>query len=96
VVSERNIYLWIVPAEVGGQWTLTEADGTTAPLDLDQRFQDVTGTLGAFALTDVRLRGPQLRFTAGGRTYTALVDGGTMIPDPAGAAQPAWRAQRNS
>lgn len=96
VVTERNIYLWIVPAEVGGQWTLTHADGTTAPLDLDQRFQDVTGTLGTFALTDVSLRGPQLRFTAGGRTYAALVDGGTMIPDPAGAAQPAWRAQRNS
>lgn len=96
VVAERNIYLWIVPAEVGGSWTLTDAEGTMARLDLDQRFQDVTGALDTLALTDVSLRGPQLRFTAGGRAYSALVEGGTMTPDPAGATQPAWRAQRNS
>lgn len=96
LVDERNIYMWVVPAEVGGQWMLTDTDGTIAALDLDQRFQDVTGTLGTLALTEITLRGPQLRFTAGGRTYAALVDGGTMVPDPAGAAQPAWRAQRNA
>lgn len=100
VVEGRNIYLWIVPATAGGQWTLTDETGATMVLDLDQRFQDVTGTLSgsgrSLALENVSLRGAQLRFTAGGRTYAAVIDGAAMIPDPAMAAQPAWRAQRNS
>jgi SAM-dependent methyltransferase len=100
VVDGRNIYLWVVPAEVAGRWTLTDPDGAVSTLDLDQRFQDVSGTLGrngqTLPLGSVTLRGSQLRFTAGDRTYWAVIDGAIMTPDPDGGTQPAWRAQRNS
>lgn len=97
-VDGRQIYLWIVPAVVGGQWTLTDASGATMLLDLDQRFQDVTGTLNGNgvtqALRDVSLRGTQFRFAAGDQTYAAVVDGAAMNPDPDAGTQPPWRAQR--
>lgn len=100
VVDGRNIYLWVVPAEAAGDWTLTDADGSVWQLELAQRFQQVTGTLTGngrtMELTAVTLRGGQLAFTAGGRTYRAVVDGAAMTPDPEGGAQPAWRAQRNA
>lgn len=100
VVDGRNVYLWVVPAEVGGDWTLTDADGSVWQLELAQRFQQVSGTLSGngrtLALSEVTLRGGRLAFTAGGRTYRALVDGAAMAPDPEAGAQPAWRAQRNA
>jgi precorrin-6B methylase 2 len=76
VIGERNIFLWIVPAAVEGRWELTDGSGAPATLDLQQRFQVVTGTLtGAgrvMALRDVTLRGTRFSFTvdsaAGPRT----------------------------
>jgi SAM-dependent methyltransferase len=65
----RNIYLWIVPAQVTGIWAWTPA-GATEPytLRLTQQYQQVNGTLQAngmeMALTDVVLVGDHLRFTA--------------------------------
>jgi hypothetical protein len=99
VIDGRNIYLWIVPAVVGGAWTLTDG-GATTTLTLDQRFQRVTGTLSGggrtMALRDANLRGPQFAFTVdtpgGPRTYRGIVEGDTIIPDPAGSA--GWRARR--
>jgi SAM-dependent methyltransferase len=100
VVDGRNIYFWVVPAEVAGRWTLTDPDGSVMTLDLDQRFQEVSGMLTrngqTLPLSEVTLRGTQLRFTAGGRTWWAVVDGAMMTPDPDGGTQPAWQAQRNN
>ncbi len=100
VVDGRNIYLWIVPAIVGGAWTLTDG-AATMTLTLDQRFQRVTGTLAAggrtMALRDVALRGARFAFTvdtpAGARTYRGLVDGDAIAPDPA-AGSAGWIARR--
>jgi SAM-dependent methyltransferase len=66
---DRNIYLWIVPAQITGTWAWTPA-GATEPytLRLTQQYQQVSGTLQAngmeMALTDVVLVGDHLRFTA--------------------------------
>ncbi|WP_315760291.1 SAM-dependent methyltransferase [Sphingomonas sp. Y38-1Y] len=86
-LDARRVYLWIVPAVVGGRWTLMRADGTRAPLDLDQRYQKVAGTLGGGLLNEVVLRGDRLRFVHAGRTYEGRV-GDTSI-DGEG-----WRAVR--
>lgn len=100
VIEGRNIYLWIVPAVVGGVWTLTQS-GAAMTLTLDQRFQQVTGTLVAggrtTALRDVSLRGAHFAFTvdspSGPRTYRGVIEGDSIAPDP--AAGPAnWRARR--
>lgn len=93
-----NIYLWIVPATVGGSWTMTMADGGTAPLAIEQSFQQVAGTLGGRPIGQAALRGTAIRFTAGGRSFHGIVDGADIRPDPAAPAGAAtgWRARRVS
>ncbi len=95
----RRIFLWIVPAVAGGRWALTEGDGTMLVLEIEQRFQEVAGTLaggGRVAeLRDAALRGTALRFTvddaAGPRTYRGIVDGASISALP---GEPGWRARR--
>lgn len=97
-LNGSNIFMWIVPATVGGSWSMTLADGSTAPLLFEQSFQQVSGTLGNAALTEAALRGTSISFTAGGRTYRGIVDGADIRPDPAAPAGSAtgWRARRVS
>lgn len=89
----RRIFLWIVPAVAGGSWSLTEAGGGTAVLEIEQRFQEVTGTLtgagGVLALEQAALRGTRLSFTAGGRAWTGTVGDAAITGDNG-----AWTARR--
>jgi len=62
-------YLWIVPAKVGGRWTLPEGE-----LVLTQTFQNVAGTLGGNRVEGA-LSGDQITFVAGGTRYTGEVNG---------------------
>jgi len=66
-------HLWIVPAKVEGVWTMPA--GT---LTLKQEFQNVSGTLGSTPITEGKLNGAQLEFTAGGQKYSGTVDGNTI------------------
>lgn len=97
-VDGRNAYLWIVPAVAGGEWALTHADGTRMLLELEQRFQEVRGTLTAegrtLALSDVMLRGDRLRFRADGRSYAAIIDGAAMRPDSDTTGERGWQGRR--
>ena len=61
--------LWIVPAKVEGSWTVGNET-----LALKQKFQMLTGTLGAAAVTG-RLLGNEITLTAGNTTYTGQVNG---------------------
>jgi precorrin-6B methylase 2 len=65
--------MWIVPAKVEGTWASSNGD-----LVLKQRFQMVDGTLGGKPISEGRLRGDELTFTAGGTQYTAKVSGNQM------------------
>lgn len=85
----RRIFLWIVPAVAGGGWSLTGADGATSMLEIEQRFQVVTGTLGALPLEQAVLRGTRLSFTAGGRAYAGIVGDAAITGDDG-----AWTARR--
>lgn len=62
--------LWVVPARVGGSWRTPKGE-----LLLTQRFQFVTGTLGADRIEDGRVRGTDFTFTAAGVKYTGRVEG---------------------
>jgi SAM-dependent methyltransferase len=64
---------WIVPAKVEGTWRLGQND-----LTLKQEFQKISGTLGSTAISNGRLRGDEITFTAGGTQYTGKVSGNTM------------------
>ena len=89
----RRIFLWIVPAVAGGAWTVTETNGATSVLEIEQRFQDISGTLtgpgGALALQQPVLRGTRLSFTAGERVWTGRV-GDAAITGEGGS----WTARR--
>ena len=93
VVPAESLYSWIVPAVAGGNWAITEADGRNAALSIEQRFQELTGTLagtgGTWELEQARLRGTRLSFTAGGRTWAGTV-GDAAIAGENGA----WSARR--
>jgi len=103
-MDASRIYMWIVPAVVGGRWALTMADGAAMTLDLDQRFQEVSGTLTANGrasqLRDAALYGTSFRFQAdtgsGPITFRGLVGDATIEADP-GAPPDAvggWIARR--
>jgi precorrin-6B methylase 2 len=64
--------LWIVPAKVGGAWTLPS--GT---LTLTQNFQTISGTLGNQAIQG-KLNGNEITFTAGTAKYTGTVEGNSI------------------
>lgn len=93
-VGASRLYMWIVPAIVGGSWSLRLADGTVLPLGLDQRFQEVTGTLAGAPIRDVSLRGTSFRFTAdtplGARIFSGTVGDATIEAEPGGG----WTASR--
>jgi precorrin-6B methylase 2 len=66
-------YFWMVPAKVGGTWSLGKNE-----LALKQEFQMVSGTLttdGKSIPVSGRLRGEQFTFTAGGAQYDGRVTG---------------------
>ena len=69
--------LWIVPAKVEGTWQLPQGE-----LALQQTFQMVSGTLRSgnvsTPITNGRLNGDQITFTAGGNQYSGYVNGNVM------------------
>jgi SAM-dependent methyltransferase len=87
-VEERDGYLWIVPADVAGRWTLKESDGAwEAQVDITQKFQRIAGTMTRKGVTQpllgTTINGSQLAFTfvdtdGAVRTLTAKVDGNTL------------------
>jgi SAM-dependent methyltransferase len=87
----RRIYLWLAPAVVEGTWALTEASGADAVLEVEQRFQDVTGTLTGggrvVALDGAVLRGRDFRFAAGQRAWRGTVNDNLIEGE-------GWRATR--
>lgn len=87
-----NAYKWVVPAKVQGTWRLGGDE-----LELRQTFQVLEGTLRrggqASAISDARLDGAAIQFTAGGQRYAGTV-GGEAISGTIDGAQP-WTATRS-
>jgi SAM-dependent methyltransferase len=90
-----RLLLWLVPATAGGSWTMTTADGATFALELDQRFQDVSGTMAGggrtAAVENGIVRGTAFSFSAAGRTYA-----GTIGDAAISGSDSSWRAVRNA
>lgn len=99
------IFFWIVPAKVAGQWRVNLPDGEKGILVLEQKFQEVTGTLlsggRSRPVEDARLSGATLsfRYSVGWRKARAtatVTDGrlqGTIELGLFGQAQP-WSGER--
>ena len=75
--------LYIVPAPVAGTWTWPQGE-----LVLTQEFQKVSGSLAngttKAEITDGRVRGDQVTFMAGGRSYSGRVAGDRIEINPSG------------
>ncbi|MGE4062109.1 MAG: cyclopropane-fatty-acyl-phospholipid synthase family protein [Rhodospirillaceae bacterium] len=76
-------YKWIIPAKVEGNWKLP--NGT---LNLKQNYQMLEGTLTvdgkAQPISEAKMNGTEIAFTAGGRKYTGRVEGNAMKGNVAG------------
>ncbi len=72
--SNQTIYLWIVPAKVGGTWNITPKAGAPMTITLNQTYQRFEGTTRsgerAGKIAKGSLRGDQI-------TFTVVEDGGT-------------------
>jgi SAM-dependent methyltransferase len=85
---------WLVPAKVEGTWQVPQG-----ALTLKQEFQMVSGALKSGAdstpVTNGRLRGDQITFTAGGAQYTGHVSGNGMQGSvQSGGSNGQWSATR--
>lgn len=80
-LSGVNIYKWIVPAQVAGIWEWERLDGKMYRVELQQKFQDVSGRAwldGEKAhFQSAELRGRRLKLTLG-EDETAAPDGFTL------------------
>jgi hypothetical protein len=86
--------LWIIPAKVDGIWKMPQGE-----LTLKQSFQMLSGALksgsGSVSISEGRLRGDQISFTAGGAQYTGRVSGTTIDGSVnAKGAKSSWTAIR--
>jgi Methyltransferase domain len=83
-------YLWIVPAKVEGTWQMPQGE-----LALKQTFQMVSGTLksgnASTPITNGKLSGDQISFTAGGNQYTGRLNGNVIEGNGSGGN---WKASR--
>lgn len=94
----RRIFLWHVPGVAAGSWSLTLADGSTRLLELEQRFQVVSGSAsggGSAVALSGRLRGTALTLASadGALRLTGQVEGDAIVAADGGAS---WRAVRLS
>jgi SAM-dependent methyltransferase len=85
--------LYVVPAKVAGRWRLPAGE-----LAIEQKYQTLSGTFVAggacMPVTNARLRGERISFTANGSNYVGRVDGDTMSGTMEGGASGAWSAVR--
>jgi SAM-dependent methyltransferase len=87
--------LWIVPAQIGGQWQTAEGPR----LQLDQHFQKVTGLVtgpvGSTTIQGGTVTGPDVAFTIGTASYALRLDGDRLVGTRTEAGRSApWHATR--
>jgi SAM-dependent methyltransferase len=96
-VGGTNIFLWIVPAQIGGSWRIEGPAGAAGELALTQTYQDVSGALDiagrSAPLGQPQLSGDRISFSAdlgqGQQRYEGRVQGNVISGD-------SWRATRST
>jgi precorrin-6B methylase 2 len=103
-VENRDVYLWIVPAKVDGQWTVKDG-GQSFTVEIEQEFQELKGraTIGgrAVPLVNAKMNGDQIVFTVeiGGKleTFEGKASGDKMEATSGPVAtKREWSATRTS
>lgn len=109
-VEGHTVYYWVVPANVGGTWSVALGnDKKQHTLRLTQKFQKVAGTVesggASVPLSNVELKGKTLRFTikdplpglATPARFTGTIEGNRLAGDlkVEGGTPLAWSARRD-
>lgn len=101
-IENRDVYLWIVPAKVAGQWRVTDGEKSFT-LQLDQQYQKINGVATvdgkAVPIQSAALRGQEITFSvplaSGAKQYRGRVTGDAIEAIPAASSSSAnWRATR--
>jgi predicted RNA methylase len=86
---------WIVPARVDGTWMI-DRGGSSSALSLKQEYQNFTGAIVngnvITPITDGKLNGDRITFTAAGLEYSGSVDGDTIAGTTKSGET--WQARR--
>jgi hypothetical protein len=93
-VNFCRAHRWVVPAKVEGVWRLPDGE-----LTLKQNFQMLSGSLTiggkALPITEAKMTGAEIGFTAGDRRFTGRVDGARIEGrSVAGGGEQPWSATR--
>jgi SAM-dependent methyltransferase len=91
-VGGSRLYLWVVPARVGGRWQVVRENGSRAELVLRQTHQRLQGTFGGAAIREAGLHGLRLRFLVDEGGAPTLYEGNVRGDAIEGAR--GWRAVR--
>ena len=103
-LENRTVYLWYVPAQVAGTWTI---EGGPQPLtvQLQQKFQVIDGTATlngrSVPLENASLRGDAIAFTVAGdggkpMRFVGRVNGNTIKPQAEADGVTGWIAVRKT
>ena len=95
----RTAYLWIVPANVNGNWRIELAGGPRYDVALNQQFQALSGGAKAdgksMQLANAKMRGDTISFTLGDREFTGRVVGDRIEGTAkGGGGETKWTATR--
>jgi precorrin-6B methylase 2 len=86
-------HMWIVPAKVAGTWVIAQGE-----LTLKQEFQMLSGTLktggNSAQISNGRMRGDMITFTAGGAEYSGRVSGNSITGTIKGGSGGSFTATR--
>ena len=94
-----NVYYWLLPADVSGEWTLS-VGGQKHELTLEQRFQELTGTAtvegGRAQVEEARVKGDSVFFTLRDARFAGEVTGGGAKGTTTGSETREWTATRRT
>ena len=87
-------YLWVIPAKVTGNWKTSRGN-----LTLKQEYQMLSGTMNtgnvSAIISDAKMLGDQITFSAGGAKYTGKVNGNNIEGTyTSSAGNGTWTASR--
>jgi Methyltransferase domain len=92
-LSWCTAYKWVIPAKVGGTWRLGDGE-----LKLTQTYQMLSGELvrggKSLPITEAKMDGTQIVFTADGQRYMGQVADGTINGQTVGGQS--WSARRSA
>jgi hypothetical protein len=88
--SYCTAFLWIVPAKVAGTWKSAQGDIT-----LKQEYQMISGTVGSVPVSEGKLNGEAISFSANGMQFSGRVNGNTIEGSfKSSSGGGAWKATR--